>query len=401
MKKFRYKAKDTNGKTVMGFVEAASDMAAAKLLRNRGFIVIDLKPSYENLFSIFSRFTKRVTSGDVTNFTRQMSTMINAGLPITESLVILRTQSKPSFSSLVTQILADVEGGESLSNSLSKFPKVFSPTYIALVKAGETGGVLDKILLRLADNMERSQEFKGKVKSALVYPIIIVIGMLVVSAIMMIFVIPRMTDLYTQFDAELPFTTKILISTSNFSQKFWPLILLSVVVGIFLIKAYAKTKSGRNKIDSLLLNIPLIWSLNRQVILTELTRTLSLMVGSGVAILDGLKITRDVIRNSVIAEAMDDVSLNVAKGFPIAYSFAKHAEAFPFILPQMIAVGEETGKMDEVLSKVSHVFETESEQKLKALTAAIEPIIMIFLGIGVGFLVISVIMPIYNLTTTL
>ncbi|EKD62948.1 MAG: hypothetical protein ACD_52C00005G0001, partial [uncultured bacterium] len=267
--------------------------------------------------------------------------------------------------------------------------------------AGETGGVLDKVLMRLSDNLEKTQEFKGKVKSALIYPIIIVIGMLVVSAIMIIFVIPKMTDLYSQFDAELPFMTRLLIGISAVSQKFWPLVIVSIFFGILLIRTYAKTKSGKLLIDSLLLKIPIIGPLNRQVVLTELTSTLSLMAGSGVAILDGLKITRDVVKNSLIAQAMDDISLNVAKGFPIAYSFAKHAEAFPFILPQMISVGEETGKMDEVLAKVSHVFETESEQKLKSLTAAIEPIIMIFLGIGVGFLVISVILPIYNLTTSL
>ena len=401
MKKFRYKAKDSSGRTIIGLVEAVNDYSAAKLLRNRGFVVISLTPARENLLAFVGRFTKRVTANDVVNFTRQMSTMINAGLPITESLVILRAQSRPSFASLVSQILADVEGGESLSGSLSRFPKIFTPTYIALVKAGETGGVLDKVLARLSDNLEKSQEFKGKVKSALVYPIIIVVGMLVVSAIMIIFVIPRMLDLYTQFDAELPFTTKLLIGVSNFSQKFWPLVLGGIFGGFWLIKAYAKTKTGRATIDSIMLKIPLLGPLNRQVILTEMTRTLSLMTGSGVAILDSLKITKDVIRNSVIVAAMDDISVNVAKGFPIAYSFAKHSEAFPFILPQMISVGEETGKMDEVLSKVSHVFETESEQKLKSLTAAIEPIIMIFLGIGVGFLVISVILPIYNLTTSL
>ena len=401
MKKFRYKAKDSLGKTVTGLVEAVNDRSAAKLLRNKGLVVIDLKPSRENIFSFFGKLTKKVTASDVTNFTRQMSTMINAGLPITEALVILRAQSSPSFAALVTRILADVEGGESLSNSLSRFPKIFSPTYVALVRAGETGGVLDKVLMRLSDNLEKTQEFKGKVKSALIYPIIIVIGMLVVSAIMIIFVIPKMTDLYSQFDAELPFMTRLLIGISAVSQKFWPLVIVSIFFGILLIRTYAKTKSGKLLIDSLLLKIPIIGPLNRQVVLTELTSTLSLMAGSGVAILDGLKITRDVVKNSLIAQAMDDISLNVAKGFPIAYSFAKHAEAFPFILPQMISVGEETGKMDEVLAKVSHVFETESEQKLKSLTAAIEPIIMIFLGIGVGFLVISVILPIYNLTTSL
>lgn len=399
MKRYNYKAKDKNGKAVTGEVEASSESAAAKLVRERGYIVLSIKPSVGSIFSVVTRLKDRITPSDVATFTRQFATMVNAGLPITEALLILRAQAKGSMGKVVSQILADVEGGEPLSKSLAKHPKIFSQTYIALVKSGEVGGVLDNVLVRLADDLEKQQEFKGKVKGAMVYPAIIVTGMIIVSFIMMIFVIPKLTSLYDEFNAELPLPTRILIGISDAVIKFWPITITFVVLAIYGYKAYRKTASGKFKTDELLFKIPIIGDLQRQVILTDLTRTLSLMTGAGVSILEGLGITSQVIDNSVISTALKDVAKQVEKGLPVSFSFAKHPEAFPFILSQMIAVGEETGKMEDVLTKVSHVFEVESDQKVKALTSAIEPVVMILLGLGVGFLVIAVILPIYNLTS--
>lgn len=401
MKKYIYKAKDAQGKYVTGEVEAADPAKAAKLVRKRGMVVVSINLSRGDILSIYKSLKLRVSFTDIVEFTRQLATMINAGLPITESLSILRLQAKPGMQAVVTAVLADVEGGESLSTAMKKHPKVFSNTYVALMKAGETGGVLDKVLQRLADNLEKSQEFRSKVKGALIYPAIIVLGMIVVSLIMVVFVIPRMTSLYEQFDAELPLPTKILLTISDITLRFWPLLILLVVGIIYGFLAYRKTKAGRLKTDEIYLKIPLIGPLQHQVILAELSRTLSLIVGAGVPILEGLGVVAEVVKNVVISDALTDVSHQIEKGFPIAFSFAKHPEAFPYLLSQMIAVGEETGKMEEVLEKVAHVFEMESETKVKALTSAIEPIIMIFLGIGVAFLVIAVILPIYNLTTAL
>ena len=398
MKRFFYKAKDKAGVLVTGEVEAATENQAAKLLRQKGLFVIIIKPVRENPLNFILKFRDRVTHADVANFTRQLATMVSAGLPISQGLLILRSQEKGSMQKIVAQILTDVEGGEALSKALVKHPKVFSPTYIALVRAGETGGVMDEVLVRLADNLEKEQEFKGKVKGALIYPAIIIIGMGIVGVILMIFVIPRLTSLYSEFDAQLPLPTKILIGISNLMFKFWPVFLMLIFGGIWGFKLYRATPAGRKRTDELYFKIPIMGDLQRQVILTELTRTLSLMVGAGVSILEGLSITAGVVANTVISEALKDVAKMVEKGFPVAFAFAKHPEAFPFILSQMIAVGEETGKMDEVLKKVSHVFETESDQKVKALTSAIEPIVMVVLGVGVGFLVIAVILPIYNLT---
>ena len=398
MKRFFYKAKDKGGTLITGEVQAANDAQAAKLIRGKGLFVISIKPLRENPLNLITKFRDRITNADIANFTRQLATMVAAGLPISQSLLILRSQEKGSLQKVVAQILTDVEGGEALSKAIAKHPQVFSQTYIALVKAGETGGVMDDILVRLADNLEKEQEFKGKVKGALIYPAIIVVGMLIVGVILMIFVIPRLTSLYSEFDAKLPVPTRILIGFSNLVLKFWPIFLALIFGAFYGFSFYKKLPAGRKKLDELYFKIPIMGELQKQVLLTELTRTLSLMVGAGVSILEGLTITANVVANSVISEALRDVAKMVEKGFPVAFAFAKHPEAFPFILSQMIAVGEETGKMDEVLKKLSHVFETESDQKVKALTSAIEPIVMVILGIGVGFLVIAVILPIYNLT---
>jgi len=399
MNRYTYKAKDKNGKLVSGEVEASTKGVAAKLIKGKGLVVFSIKTSSKSIFSVITSFKDRITTNDVANFTRQMATMVNAGLPIIDALAILRTQSKGPMKQVISQILADVEGGDSMSGALSKHPKIFTPTFIALMKSGEVGGVIDEVLARLADNLEKQQEFKGKVKGALIYPAIIVIGMGFVGLIMMIFVIPKLTSLYDEFDAELPVPTKILMGISGFLIKFWPLVLLLVVGGIYGFSLYRKTVEGRYKTDEMIFKIPVVGELQRQMLLTELTRTLSLMVGSGVSILQALNITAGVVGNVIISNALKDVADQVEKGFPVAYAFAKHPEAFPFILSQMIAVGEETGKMDEVLAKVSHVFEVESDQRVKTLTAAVEPLVMVLLGLGVGFLVIAIILPIYNLTS--
>jgi len=399
MKTYIYKARDAKGQLVTGEVEASSPSYAAKLVSQKKLFVINIKEKSGDLISVITNFRSRITDNDVSTFTRQVSTMINAGLPITEALSILRTQSKPTMQAVLGQILADVEGGQSLSASLGKHPQVFNATYIALIKAGETGGVLDKVLARLADDLEKNQEFKGKVKGALIYPAIIIIGMFIVGSIMMIFVIPRLTSLYSEFNATLPLPTRILIGISNIMVRFWPIFLALGGFGIWGFTQYRKTPEGRLQTDALAFKIPIFGELQKEVVLAELSRTMALMVGAGVSILEGLAVTAGVVDNKVISDALKDASKQIEKGFPIAYSFAQHPEAFPYLLSQMIAVGEETGKMEEVLLKISRIYEVESDQKVKTLTAAIEPIVMVILGVGVGFLVIAIILPIYNLTS--
>ena len=399
MKRFIYKAKDKVGKLVTGEVESVNEVSAAKLVHSKGLLVLSIKTAFENPITFLKNLKNKITPSDVSTFTRQLATMVAAGLPITESLIILKSQSKGSMEKIISQILADIEGGESMSKAFIKHPNIFSPTYIALIKSGEAGGVLDIVLVKLADSLEKQIEFKGKVKGALIYPTIIAIGMVLVSFIMMIFVIPKLTSLYSEFNAVLPLPTRILIGMSNIVIKFWPVTFGALLFGFFGLRAYRDTPDGKYYTDELKFKIPIIGELQKQVVLTELTSTFSLMTGAGVSILEGLNITAGVVENAVMSSALKDVSAQVEKGFPVSFAFAKHPDVFPFILSQMIAVGEETGKMEEVLSKVSHVFETESDQKVKTLTASIEPIVMVLLGLGVGFLVISIILPIYNLTS--
>lgn len=398
MKRFIYKARNKEGRVVEGEVEAQDAVFAARLVRNKGLIVITIKPKSQSITSTITSFRNRITTTDIANFTRQFSTMINAGLPITESLSILKLQAEEKLEPVIAKILSDIEGGESLSTAFSKYPKIFSPTYVALIKAGETGGVLDKVLLRIADNLEKQEEFKGKVTGALIYPIIIIIGMGIVTFIMMIFVIPRLLSLYTEFGATLPLPTQILIGISSAASQYWYVVLILGIVGFFAISSYSKTKAGKYKIDELIFKVPILGDLQQKVMLADLSRTLALMVGSGVPIIEGMEVTANAISNVVIKDALIDSKSQIEKGFPIAFSFAKHPEAFPYLFSQMMAVGEESGKIDDVLSKVAQVYETQSDQKVKTLTAAIEPIVMVILGVGVGFLVIAVILPIYNLT---
>ncbi len=400
MKRFKYKVRTSSGAVVKGEVEASNDKMAAKLLKSRGYIIISIYPKSE-LFSFGKGVKNKVTGKDIVNFTRQLSTMMNAGLPITEALIILRNQTTGRMQVILSEILADVEGGHSLSSSMSKYPSVFSKTYVALIKSGEVGGVMDKVLSKLSETLEKQEDFKGKVKGAMIYPTIIAVGMIAVIFVMLVFVIPKLTSLYDQFDAELPAMTKTLIGISDAASKYWYLVIAGALVIFYSFKIYTKTKFGRKRYDTFKFKVPLIGALEKQVILTNLTRTMSLMVGSRVSILESLYITSEVVGNTVVSEALVDCAKMVEKGFPVAFSFAKHPEAFPQILSQMISVGEETGKMDEVLEKISRVFENESDQKLKAITAAVEPIILILMGVGVAFLVVAVIMPIYNLTNQL
>lgn len=399
MNRFTYKARNKEGKIIEGEVEAQTSSAAAKLIKNKGYVVISIRPKRQGIVNWINSFRSRIGTREVANFTRQFATMINAGLPVTDSLSILRLQAQDKFQLIVGKILDDVESGESLSTAFSKYPNVFSPTYVALIKAGETGGVLDKVLIRVADNLEKSEDFKGKVRAALVYPAIVVIGMIAVAFIMIVFVIPKLLGLYSQFNATLPLPTQILITTSNIFIRFWPFVLVILIIGFLFLSSYAKTKEGRYRLDELMFKIPVFGELQRKVMLTDLARTLSLMVGAGVPIIEGMQVTANAMGSVVVRDALLDASNQVEKGFPIAFSFAKHPEAFPYIFSQMAAVGEESGKIDEVLSRLAQVFENESDQSVKALTSAIEPIVMLVLGLGVGFLAIAVIMPIYNLTS--
>lgn len=395
---FSYKVKAADGQTLKGQVEAPTREMAVEILRRRKLFVISVITVKPSVFTLISKKLKKAGSNDVVTFTRQMSTMIASGLPLTEALRILRNQSNPVMSAVIGEILQDVEGGASLAAALEKHRGVFSPVYISLVKAGESAGVLDTILTRLAANLEKNKAFSNKVKGAMIYPAIVVSAMIAVGFIMMIFVIPKLMQMYQTFDAELPLATKILISSSTWMKDNVFLVfgaLAAIGIGFSM---WVKTVDGRRRFELFIFKVPIIGKLQKQVIMTEFTRTIGLLIGAGISIIDALKISADSVGNSIYQKALLFAASQVEKGLPLAVPIAQNPY-FPPILAQMISVGEETGKVDEVLAKLSLYFEAESEQGVAALTAAIEPLIMIVLGIGVGFLVIAVILPIYNLTS--
>lgn len=400
MKKFKYKAKDKEGKGVGGIVEAASEKQAALTLRERGLVVISLTASRRDLIKVKSvtKLIHRVGLSEVATFTRQLSTMIIAGLTVADGLRILKEESSPVFSEIIDDILRSVEGGSSLGDALEKHPKVFSEVYVALVRAGEAAGVLDEVLTRLAENLEKDREFRAKIKGAMIYPAVIVVGMIGVGTIMILFVIPNLLKLYEEFEAELPVATKLLMAISVLITKFWWVVLIGIGAIGYYFRSFYKTPLGRRKVDQIKLRLPVVGNLIKMIILTEMTRTLGLLVGTGISIVEGLKIVSRALGNAIYEEELKVAADRVEKGLPLAGTLAEY-EDFPPVVSSMVAVGEETGKLDEVLTKLSAYFESESEHLVKGLTSLIEPLIMVVLGIGVGFLIIAVIMPIYNLTS--
>lgn len=397
---FNYKGRDKEGKEVSGLVEAPTGESAVKLLRSREVFVVSMKQArtQSGVAELMVRF-KKVGFGDVVNFTRQLATMIVAGLSLPDALTILRTQTtNPAFSRLISDVEHAIIGGGNLADSLGKYPATFSPIYVALVRAGESSGTLDQVLSRLADTLESQAEFRSKVKGAMIYPIIIVVGMMAVVMVMMTVVIPKLTDLYQDFGIDLPTATKLLISVSNFFVHFW-WVMIAVTGGLVIgFGKWRKTPLGELMVDSFVLKLPLFGDLTKKVLLVEFTRTLAMLIGSGIHILQGLQTLRNSLGNVLFRNAIDDIGKKVEKGFPLGETFAQH-DVFPPIVSQMMKVGEETGKLDDTLLKLSHYFESESEHLVRGLTTAIEPIIMVVLGVGVGFIVISVITPIYNLTS--
>lgn len=398
-KQFSYRVKNEEGKTLDGVLEASSLDHASKLLRGRGYLIIKVEEEKESEIKEIMRRFERVKVDDVVNFTRQLSTMVSAGLPLTESLSILRVQSPPAMSRVVSKVLEEVEGGKTLAIAMEEAGDgVFDDIYIALVKAGEAAGVLDEVLKRLAETMEKQRDFRSKTKGAMVYPMIIIIGMVIVAVIMMIFVVPRMTEMYKDFGAELPLPTQILIGASDFAVKFWYLLLLIFgAIGYVFLK-WSRTDVGSVMIEETLMKMPVVGELRLKMVMTEFARTMSLLISAGISILDALRITSAAVGSKIIGAKMMMAASKVEKGQSLGLVLAELGE-FPPIVPQMIAVGEQTGKMDEILDKLADYFEGESEQAVKNLTTAIEPMIMAVMGVGVGFLVMAVIMPIYNLTS--
>jgi len=389
-----------DNKIVSKNLEADNEAAVIAYLKANGYFPIEVKAVKKTEIGVMNQIFGRVSFNDIVDFTRQIAIMLNAGLTIVDSLEILKKQiTKPNLLKIVETIDDDIKSGNTFSSALKKFPQNFSNLYISLVRSGEASGKLSDILLRLADNLEKEREFKGKLKGALIYPAVVIIAMLVVIFVMVTFVLPRLLGLYKDFNIELPVTTQILIAISSFSSKFWPMIVVGCGLGISALRQYLKTKAGKLSYDRFMLNLPVINNVIKVASLVDATRTLAILTASGVSILDSLNIIIETTDNIIYQDAFRNIYKHVEKGQSLGSALEQEG-IFPPILVQMVIVGEQTGHLDDTLMKLSKYFEMESEIAVKAMTTLIEPAILLVLGFGVGFLVMSVITPIYNLTTS-
>ncbi len=396
---FKYVAKDSTGETRKGTVEAGSRERAAAVMQEKGLVPISIEAK-SSLFDISSlkKQIQGVTAKEKVVFTRQLATMVGAGLPLTQALSILRDQAgETPFGDILEYILGEVEGGKPLSEAMRKFPDVFSPTYTSLVEAAEASGAIKKVLLRLAENLEKRDELRAKIKGALFYPALVMTAMVGVAILLLVFVMPKLKMIYESFEAQLPITTRFFLNFSDLMIKYW-WAFLAVITGVVMFYRWFRgTETGRYFMDELVLKVPIFGKLIKQLQLVEITRTLSLLLTSGVPILDSLKIVREATTNVLYQDVLDQAREVVRHGETLAAPLAA-SEYFPPLVGRMVRVGEESGELGEVLLKVADYFEGEAEHTVENLTTALEPLIMIVLGVGVGFMVLSIIMPIYNLT---
>jgi len=382
-------------------VEANDLPGAVESIRSSGFVPLRVWEYQQEGLARIKSLSNKVSKKQIGNFTRQLATMLTAGLPLTDALSLLKNQAdeQSGFHEMIDDMLSKVRGGSSLSQALLKYEKYFGNAYVASIAAGEEGGVLESILEKMARNMEVENEFRGKVKGAMIYPVIVVIGMIIVVIIMMLFVIPQLASLYGDFGAEMPAVTKWLMSISDLFRMFWFLIPLIPIGLIVTFRLGANSDEFKLKKDGLILKIPIFGELVKKTTIANSGRTLSMLLTAGISLNKAMQIVSEVAGNEVFRKAYLKIKDRVEKGFSISESFGEHEEIFPPIVNQMVTTGEETGKLDEVLMRVADYFTVESEQSVKTLTSAIEPLIIIMLGVGVGFLVVAILMPIYNLTS--
>lgn len=395
--RLRYKAISKESKIIQGLIDARDIQEAAVYLRQKDLVPIRISKDTGDSVLRFLPFVSKVKSSDLVLFTRQLSSMLSSGLTLIRSLVILKAQTKnETMTEIIESVISDIEEGRTFSAAISRYPDFFSAVYVSIIKAAESSGLMDKALERLADNLEKQEKLKATIKGALLYPAIIVLMMIGVVAIMMIVVIPQLNNLYKSLNVDLPLPTKIVIGMSNFTITFWPIIIGITGLSFFLYKRWYKTETGKLVIDNLFLKLPIFGNLIVKATLAEASRTLGLLVGSGSLVVDSLLQTADTIGNIYYKNALKDVAKRVENGIKIGDAMEAYV-IFPPLLVQLIKVGEETGKIDETLAKASEYFEREADQIVKTLTTALEPFIMIILGAGVAFLLISVITPIYSI----
>jgi type IV pilus assembly protein PilC len=398
---YSYKVRDAQGRLVIGTLEAESVAVVAGKLRQMGYVPVSIVDSAPR--SLTSRDIKipflsgRIKIKDVAVFSRQFATMINSGLTLLRSLSILADQTEnKELARIIGEVRKDVERGSSLSAALAKHPKAFSRLYVAMVRSGETGGSLDAVLLRLATTIEQQVALRRKVKSAMTYPVAVGAIVVLIVIAMLIFVVPMFKGMYGDLDATLPAPTLILVAVSNAMKTFFPLFVLGAGFGIWWLRRYVATPDGRRRWDAFKLRAPVFGQLTHKTALARFSRSLAALVRSGVPILDALEIVSETAGNTIVGDAVADTQAAVKSGESLARPLEAHP-IFPPMVTQMIAVGEETGALDELLEKIADFYDAEVEATVDALTSLIEPLLIVFMGIAVGGMVVALYMPMFSI----
>lgn len=396
MKKFTYEARDkATGNIVKSLVQAESESEAAKALTAQGYMPLSIKEEVEGGW--LARFTNRISSKDKIVFSRQLATLIGAGLPLTQSLhTVFEQTANKKMQEIVQEIIADVEGGKTLSSAFGKHPEVFNKIFIALVTAGEASGTLDDALKRIADQQEKDAAMVSKIRGAMVYPGIVLAVMVAVGVFMMVTIVPQVAKLYSDMKKTLPVLTSILIGISSFVINFWWLTLILLALAIFFARQYVRTEAGSRLLDNLKLNMPPFKGMFRRLYMARFTRMGQTLLVTGVPMLDMLAIAAEGVNNAVVAEEITRAAGKVQSGKALSAALQTEDYILPMV-PQMIKIGEQSGRIDEMMGKTAQAYEDELDEEIQAISTMIEPIMMVILAIFAGVLIGAVLFPIYSL----
>lgn len=396
---FEYEAKDRNGKKVTGKLEADSKTAIATQLKEKGYYItnISLKKQSKDVSEILN-FTNSVSTKELSVFSQQFATMIDSGISLVDSLQIMYDQmDNKFFRKSLEEILEDVETGVSLANAMQKHVKIFPTLYIELIRAGEAGGVLDIVLNKLADHYERQSKLNSMVKSALYYPLTILTVAILVVTFLVVQVVPQFVGMFSSLGANLPLVTRILLAISDFIRGYWWAILLFIILMIFIFSRYRQTGNGRLKTDKLILKIPVFGNMMQKIYLSRFSSTLSILVDSGVGLLESLSIVENVINNKVYSDTLTKIRVQVREGMSLAAELDRYPKLFSLMVIQMTRVGEETGALPKMMGKISDFYDSEVETSVDGVITLIEPAMIVILAVVVGFVAVSIITPMFDM----
>ncbi len=393
---FRYEATDNQGDKKIGLVEADNSQEAATLLKDNGLILLNLEvTSVKKSFNI--PFLNRISLKDLVIFARQFSIMIGAGVAMVQALRILVNQTEnPNLKKVIAEIADEVDGGALLSDCLAKRPKIFSQFFVSVIKSGEKSGKLDDVLSYLADEIGKDYDMTSKIRGAMIYPAVVIVAMFAIGLVMMIFVLPKLMDVLTETGTALPLATRILIGISNFLTGYWWIVIAFVLAAVFFIRIVLKSKPGRIIFDGLILRVPVFGKLFQKILLVRFCRSMNTLLIGGVSIENSLSIAGDVVSNMTYQSLVEKTIRAVEDGNSISMIFLE-SPLVPKMVAYMMQVGEETGKLDLVFSKVAEFYSREVDNMLANMMSLLEPLVMILIGVGVGVMVAAVIMPMYSM----